>query len=301
MKAITPSVLACLLLPVVLIPLNDSRSLANYVGGAMEILSLPERTEKPRKTGLTIVIDRGLPTAYFKDIIDSYGCLIDLIKLGWGTAVVTKDLQEKVNFAQFHGVEVFFGGTYFEKAVLQEKVESYEEMCRMLGLKYVEISNGSIALSNNEKARYISRFAAEFTVLSEVGYKDECRSRELPPRAWIEFIREDLQAGAKKVITEARESGTSGICRANGELRYGLIAEILDSGISPADLIFEAPNKELQLYFIRKLGANVNFGNIGPDDVISLETLRLGLRSDTLELYEHIGDFSRTPLLEEIR
>ncbi|MBZ5525729.1 MAG: phosphosulfolactate synthase [Acidobacteriia bacterium] len=259
----------------------------------MRILSLPERTEKPRKTGLTIVIDRGLPTGYFQDAIRSYGDLIDLVKLGWGTALSTPDLQEKVQFAHSHGVPVFFGGTFFEKAFLQGELESYTRLCRELGIRYVEISNGSVALSNREKARYISRFAAEFTVLSEVGYKDQERSQELAPKSWIEFIREDMEAGATKVITEARESGKSGICRENGELRYGLIAEILDSGIPAADLIFEAPTKDLQVYFIRKLGPNVNFGNIAPDDVISLETLRLGLRSDTLELFENSIDFTQ--------
>jgi phosphosulfolactate synthase len=252
----------------------------------MKILSLPERTEKPRRTGLTIVIDRGLPTAYFQDIIRSYGHLIDFVKLGWGTALITADLQEKLRFAHSHAVPVFFGGTFFEKAFLQGELDAYMRLCRDLNMKYVEISNGSVDLSNHEKARYISHFAAEFIVLSEVGYKDQERSRELAPKSWIEFIKQDLQAGAVKVITEARESGKSGICRENGELRYGLINEILNSGISADDLIFEAPNKDLQVYFIRKLGANVNFANIAPDDVISLETLRLGLRSDTLELFE---------------
>lgn len=261
------------------------------------MLKLPERTEKPRKTGLTIIIDRGLPTAYFQDVIRSYGHLIDMVKLGWGTALVTADLREKVQFAHHNNVAVFFGGTFFEKAFLQGKLKNYMQLCRELDIRYVEISNGSVALSNREKAEYISRFATEFTVLSEVGYKDQERSRELAPKSWIEFILEDLDAGATKVITEARESGKSGICRENGELRYGLITEILNSGISADNLIFEAPNKELQVYFIRKLGANVNFANIVPDDVISLETLRLGLRSDTLELFE--DTVSYTALLRD--
>jgi phosphosulfolactate synthase len=268
----------------------------------MKMLSLPERTEKPRKSGLTIVIDRGLPTDYFKDIVRSYGHLIDFIKLGWATAFVTGPLQEKVDFARRHNVGIFLGGTFFEKALLQGQLEGFEALCRDLDLKHVEVSHGSIALSNKEKSHYITRLASKFTVFSEVGYKDEKRSRDLPPKSWIEFIREDLDAGAVKVITEARESGKSGICRENGELRYGLIAEILNSGISADDLIFEAPNKDLQVYFIRKLGANVNFANIGPDDVIGLETLRLGLRSDTLELYEKDNCLSLNyaQLLEDI-
>jgi phosphosulfolactate synthase len=220
------------------------------------------------------------------------------VKLGWGTALITADLREKIGFAQSHGIPIFFGGTFFEKAFLQGELDSFTELCRELDIKYVEISNGTVDLSNREKARYISRFAAEFTVLSEVGYKDQERSRELAPKSWIEFIREDLDAGAARVITEARESGKSGICRENGELRYGLIAEILDSGILADDLIFEAPNKELQVYFIRKLGANVNFANVAADDVVSLESLRLGLRSDTLELFEKTINY--TQVLKEI-
>ncbi|HEX3153450.1 MAG TPA: phosphosulfolactate synthase [Candidatus Angelobacter sp.] len=264
------------------------------------MLSLPQRTQKPRKSGLTIVIDRGIPTEYFKDVINSYGHLIDMIKLGWGTAVVTEQLQDKVKCAHQNKVGIFFGGTFFEKALLQGKLEAYENLCIALDIKYVEISNGSIALPNKDKTRYISRFSSKFKVFSEVGFKDEERSRELAPKSWIEFIREDLDAGATKVIMEARESGRSGICRENGELRYGLITEVLNSGVPADDLIFEAPNKQLQVYFVRKLGANVNFANIAPDDVISLETLRLGLRSDTLELYETGQGLSYTQLLEEI-
>jgi phosphosulfolactate synthase len=266
----------------------------------MHFLSLPYRSQKPRQSGLTILIDRGLPTEYFKDVLASYGDLIDLVKLGWGTAVVTGGLKQKIGFARQHDVPVFFGGTFFEKALLQGKVEEYQELCRSLDLRYVEISNGSLELSNKEKARYISQFASEFIVLSEVGYKDEMRSRILTPKSWIEFIQEDLAAGATKVIMEARESGKSGICRENGELRYGLIAEILDSGIPSDNLVFEAPTKDLQVYFIRRLGANVNFANIAPDDVISLETLRVGLRSDTLELYENDSSLIPVRLTEDV-
>jgi phosphosulfolactate synthase len=145
----------------------------------------------------------------------------------------------------------------------------------------VEISNGTIALSNDEKARVIADFARDFTVLSEVGYKNSEASQRLHPAKWIEFIQQDLAAGARKVITEARESGTSGICRSDGELRYGLIAEILDSGLDPNDLVFEAPNKALQAYFVTRMGPDVNLGNVAVADVVPLETLRLGLRSDT--------------------
>jgi phosphosulfolactate synthase len=232
------------------------------------------------------MLDGGLSTNYFKDIVCSHGQLIDFIKLGWGTALVTQHLDEKINFAHSYDIPVFLGGTFFEKALLQHKVAEYRELCQSLRLQYVEISNGSIGFSNREKSTYISDFAKDFTVFSEVGYKDEVRSRELNPKRWIEFILQDLSAGATKVIAEARESGRSGICRADGTLRYGLITEILESEIPSNDLIFEAPTKELQVYFIRKLGANVNLANVACHDVVSAETLRLGFRADTLEAFE---------------
>lgn len=254
-----------------------------------DFLSLPYRARKPRKSGLTIAIDRGVPVKYFKDAIESYGNLIDMVKLGWGTAVVSQHIEQKIAFAESHDVSVFLGGTFFEKALLQRKTGDFKTLCLALGLKYVEISNGTISLPNHEKSAYIREFAADFKVLSEVGYKDEFRSRELTPKSWIQFIREDLQAGAIKVITESRESGKGGICRADGEIRYGLISELLESGIPAENLIFEAPTKELQVYFIRRLGSNCNFGNIALDDVISLETLRLGLRSETLESFQNVA------------
>ena len=201
--------------------------------------------------------------------------------------MVSKQLEQKIEFARSHNIPVFFGGTFFEKALLQGKLNEYKDYCCALHVRYVEISNGSINLSNKLKSRYISEFASQFKVLSEVGYKDELRSRELSPKSWIHFIRQDLEAGASKVIAEARESGKGGMCRENGDLRYGLITEILESGIPAANLIFEAPTQQLQVYFIQRLGPNANFANIAFDDIISLETLRLGLRSDTLELFEN--------------
>jgi len=250
------------------------------------VLTLPERTMKPRPHGLTIVIDNGVPLHYFQDAIASASSLIDLVKFGWGTALVSDTLDRKVACLREHGIDYFFGGTLFEKFLSQRKIGAYAEYCRQYKCRYVEISNGTIALANAEKARLITEFAGEFRVLSEVGYKDSDRSLHLHPAQWIAYIRQDLAAGAERVITEARESGASGICRPNGELRYGLIEEILCSGLDSNSLIFEAPRKELQTYFVRRLGANVNLANILLPDVISLETLRLGLRSDTLLAFE---------------
>ncbi len=245
-------------------------------------LTLPERPAKPRRSGLTLVIDNGIPLGHFEDVVESMGTLIDFIKFGWGTSLVSPMLEKKIACLRDHEVEYFFGGTLFEKFLSQHVLDDYRAYCQRYGCHYVEISNGTIDLSNEEKARLIKDFAYDFHVLSEVGYKDSDRSLRLHPAQWIDYIQQDLAAGAEYVITEARESGTSGICRPNGEVRFGLIEEMLASGLDSNRLIFEAPNKDLQIYFIRRLGSNVNLGNIAMADIIPLETLRLGLRSDTL-------------------
>jgi phosphosulfolactate synthase len=249
-------------------------------------LALPPREAKPRKHGLTIVIDNGVPLAHFQDVMSSMGGLVDLVKFGWGTAVVSDMLERKIASLRENNVGYFFGGTLLEKFVSQHHTDAYFDMCRTYGCRYVEVSNGTIDLSNKDKAQLIREVANDFHVLSEVGYKDSERSLHLAPSQWVEFIRQDLAAGAEYVITEARETGTSGICRADGEVRYGLIEDILSSGVDPNRLIFEAPKKELQVYFIKRLGSQVNLANIAMTDIIPLETLRLGLRSDTLLLFD---------------
>lgn len=223
----------------------------------MKWITLPERATKPRDRGLSIVIDNGTPTAFFTDVVESHGDLIDYVKFGWGTALVTRDLAAKVAALRAAGIGFFFGGTLFEKALYQGKLREYRAFCENLGCRHVEISNGTLDLDNAAKARYIAEWSRDFLVFSEVGFKDVQRSQDLYPGQWIEYIRQDRDAGAFKIITEARESGTSGICRADGELRYGLIAEILDSGLDPNDLVFEAPNKALQAYFVTRMGPDV--------------------------------------------
>lgn len=251
-------------------------------------LRLPSRTEKPRQSGLTLLIDNGIPIRHFMDVVDSYSELIDLVKFGWGTCLVTKDLHRKIEYLLAKGVEFYLGGTLFEKALQQKKLDALYTYFKQCGCRYVEISNGTINLSNREKAKYIADFSQEFKVFSEVGYKDAQRSLDLEPEEWVDYIFEDMAAGAVKVITESRESGRSGICSADGSIRCDLIEEILNSGINLEDLVFEAPNKTLQTYFIKQLGSNVNLANIPFNDVIGLETLRLGLRSDTLNLFEGV-------------
>jgi phosphosulfolactate synthase len=245
-------------------------------------LELPHRPGKPRRRGITMVIDNGLPTGAFRDHLASAGDLIDFVKFGWGTAVVSRNLRAKIDAAAEHGIGFFFGGTLFEKHLLQGRFRDYWAFCRAHGCRYVEVSNGTAPIGNDEKARYVEKLADEFVVFSEVGLKDTVRSEQLGVEDWIACVREDLDAGASLVIAEARESGRSGICHADGRLRSEVVDGILSSGVDVSSLLFEAPTKDLQTAFIRRVGPNVNLGNVAPGDVVALETLRLGLRSDTL-------------------
>jgi phosphosulfolactate synthase len=180
----------------------------------------------------------------------------------------------------------YFGGTLFEKYVLQGRFDDYRKFCDAWSCRHIEVSNGTITLSNSEKASYIRKLTDDFTVISEVGYKDPGRSEQLPPRIWAEYIAEDLAAGASLVTLEARESGRSGICRPDGALRFGLVEDVLASGLTQDSLLFEAPTTTLQAYFVTRLGPDVNLGNVPAPGVIGLETLRLGLRADTLAAFE---------------
>jgi phosphosulfolactate synthase len=246
-------------------------------------LTLPPRAAKPRTIGLTMAIDNGLPVGAFRDAIDSGGELIDLVKFGWGTALVTPRLGEKLACLREAGIGWFFGGTLFEKYVAQGLVDDYRRLCHDNGCRYVEVSNGTIPLGEGRKADYVARFAEEFTVLSEVGAKSVEGNERLQPRDWARQVRTDLAHGARWVITEARESGTTGIADSDGAPRAEVLDALRDAGVDPAVLVFEAPTKALQAQFVLRYGADVNLGNIAPADVIAVETLRLGLRSDTLQ------------------
>jgi phosphosulfolactate synthase len=249
-------------------------------------LHLPLRAEKPRQTGLTMVIDGGISLWHFADIVSSAASYIDFVKFGWGTALVTGDLRAKINVLHAHDIGFYFGGTLFEKYLLQDRFDEFRKFCLDHGSRHVEVSNGTIGISNSEKASYIRKLAGDFTVISEVGFKDPRRSEELPPQEWVECIREDLEAGSSLVTLEARESGRSGICQADGTLRSGLIEDVVTSGVGQDRLLFEAPTTSLQARFITRLGPDVNLGNIPAQGVLSLETLRLGLRADTLTAFE---------------
>jgi phosphosulfolactate synthase len=241
-------------------------------------LDLPDRSSKPRERGFTHVIDRGLSVAEIDGLIEVAGDAVDIVKLGWGTALATGNLVPKLERYRQHEIPVVLGGTLTELAIRQGKVEQMVEWLRELGIGAVEVSDGTIEIEQAEKLALIERLAAEFRVYSEVGSKDA--TMIMAPYLWVEQIRSELDAGAWKVIAEGRESGTAGLYRADGEVRMGLIDEIAHA-IDPSRLIFEAPRKEQQVWFLRRFGADCNLGNIAPADVLSLETLRLGLRSDT--------------------
>ena len=230
--------------------------------------------------GLTHVIDKGLGPRAWEDVLETAGAFVDIVKLGWGTAYVTQNLQRKLEVLRAAGKPVVIGGTFLEAVIAQDKVDEYKAWLQELGLQHVEVSDGVIDLPRERKLELIADLARDFTVLSEVGSKDA--EAVFAPYQWVEWIKEELAAGAWKVITEGREGGTAGIYRPTGEMRTGLVDEIVHE-VPVDDLIFEAPTKSAQAWFVRHFGPSVNLGNIPPDEVIALETLRLGLRADTLK------------------
>ena len=209
------------------------------------LLTLPERPVKPRTSGLTMVIDGGVPLGLFGDLVELGAEYIDYVKFGWGTSVITGCLREKISVLDAHGIDFYFGGTLFEKFVRQGHFEDYRRFCEEHGARHVEVSNGTIEMSNTEKAGYIRKLAPDFTVVSEVGFKDPGRSEMLPPSEWVASIKEDIDAGASLVTLEARESGKSGICRPDGELRYGLIEDVLHAGIGIDTLLLDRKSTRL--------------------------------------------------------
>ena len=241
-------------------------------------LDLPERSIKPRERGLTHVLDRGLSLTEIDGLAEVAGASVDVVKLGWGTAVVTANLVDKLARYREHDIPVVLGGTLTELAIRDGRLDALVEWLKELGVAHVEISDGTIALDSKRKCELIALLARDFTVFSEVGSKDA--QEIMAPYRWVEQIEAELAAGAWKVICEARESGDAGIYRADGEVRMGLIDEIAHA-VDPTRILFEAPRKDQQVWFLRRFGREVNLGNIPPGDVLSLETLRLGLRADT--------------------
>jgi phosphosulfolactate synthase len=243
-------------------------------------LELPKRSGKPRDQGITHVLDRGLSVADIDSMVEVAGQAIDIVKLGWGTALATGNLETKLERYRHHGLPVVLGGTLTEVAIAQGRFDRLVGWVRELGLSHIEISDGTITIEHQRKVELIEQLAREFTVLSEVGSKDDTGAIT-PPYRWVEMMRAELAAGAWKVIAEGREAGTAGIFRPTGEVREGLIGEIVHE-IDPCRIMFDAPNKHQQVWFLRRFGSDVNLSNIAAGDVLGVETLRLGLRSDTL-------------------
>lgn len=247
----------------------------NYI-----LKSIPYRTEKPRKAGFTMAMDKGLSLREVEDFISMSGDFVDIVKLGWATSYVTKNLKAKIDTYRSAGIPVYFGGTLFEAFIIRDQFDDYRKLLDTYELTFAEVSDGSIVLDHNKKCDYIRTLSEQVTVLSEVGSKDAAKI--IPPYKWIEQMQKELEAGAWKVIGEAREGGTVGLFRDSGEVRQGLVEEILTK-IPEEKIIWEAPQKEQQVWFIKLIGANVNLGNIAPNEFIPLETLRLGLRGDTFD------------------
>lgn len=243
---------------------------------------IPNRVAKPRMSGLTMVMDKGLSIEEAGNLISGAHTHIDIIKLGFGTAFVTPNLREKINLYQSSGIPVYFGGTLFEAFLVRNQFNDYIQLCKDFDIHYVEVSDGSITIPHTEKCGYIEKLTKFGTVLSEVGSKDAAHI--IPPYKWIQQMKAELEAGSTYVIAEAREAGNVGIYRGSGEVREGLVQEILTE-IPEQKILWEAPQKSQQLYFLELVGCNANLGNIAPTEVIPLEAMRIGLRGDTFHLF----------------
>ena len=253
------------------------------------ILNLPTRTTKPRERGLTHVLDKGLGLRQIEDLLETSSGLIDIVKFGWGTGYVTQNLEAKIAAYREAGVPTCFGGTLLELAILQGRFDEFRRELRRLGMTHCELSTGVIELTPDERFDYIRTLARDFVVLSEVGSKDA--QRIIPPYLWVEQTEADLSAGSWRVICEARESGTVGIYHTSGEVKAGLIEELVHK-VDPSRLLFEAPMKAQQAWLVQKFGSNVNLGNISTTDVIALETIRSGLRADTMGHHFDVEGFN---------
>lgn len=243
---------------------------------------IPDRLAKPRVSGVTMVMDKGLSIPEVHNFMSVAGPHVDIVKLGFGTSFVTPNLREKIEVYRSYGMPIYFGGTLFEAFLIRNQIDDYISVCRDFNISHMEVSDGSITIPHAEKCGYIEKLTKYGTVLSEVGSKDA--THIIPPYKWIELMRAELNAGSTYVIAEAREAGNVGIYRGSGEVREGLVQEILTQ-IPEEKIIWEAPQKAQQLYFIELIGCNVNLGNIAPTEVIPLEAMRIGLRGDTFHMF----------------
>ncbi len=247
-----------------------------------ELPGLPARTDKPRGNGITMVMDKGLSLRQAEDLVSVSGDYTDIVKLGFGTSLLTKELDKKLELYHAAGIKTYLGGTLFEAFIVRGMFDDYRRLVNRLKMENVEVSDGSLQMPHEEKCKYIKELSKEFTVLSEVGSKEA--GIMIRPNLWISMMNKEIESGAWKVIAEARESGTVGIYRPNGNAHSALVNKILKN-VPGEKILWEAPNKSQQAWFIGLLGANVNLGNIAYEDVIPLETLRIGLRGDTFKQF----------------
>ena len=248
---------------------------------------IPERKSTPRRSGITMVMDKGLSIEEAKNFLSIAHPYVDIVKLGFGTSFVTPQLREKIKVYQSYDLPVYFGGTLFEAFLIRNQFQDYINTLKEYNISYMEVSDGSITIPHAEKCGYIEKLTKYGIVFSEVGSKDA--EHIIPPYKWIELMKTELNAGSTYVIAEAREAGNVGIYRGTGEVREGLVQEILTQ-IPEEKIIWEAPQKAQQLYFIELLGCNANLGNIAPSEVIPLESMRVGLRGDTFHLFLNKDD-----------
>ena len=246
------------------------------------LTQMPDRNAKPRTAGITMVMDKGLSVQEAKNFMSISHPYVDIVKLGFGTSYVTPNLREKLEVYREYNIPVYFGGTLFEAFLIRNQIDDYIAVCKEYNITHMEVSDGSITIPHAEKCGYIEKLTKHGTVLSEVGSKDAAHI--IPPYKWIELMKAELGAGSTYVIAEAREAGNVGIYRGSGEVREGLVQEILTQ-IPEEQIIWEAPQKAQQLYFLELIGCNVNLGNIAPAEMIALEAMRIGLRGDTFSLY----------------
>ncbi|GAB3199082.1 phosphosulfolactate synthase [Pontibacter aydingkolensis] len=251
------------------------------------LTSIPEREAKPRDRGFTMAMDKGLSIREVEDFLEVAGEYVDIVKLGWATSYVTPNLQRKLDAYKAAGIPTYFGGTLFEAFIVRNQFDDYRRVLDKYNMTFAEVSDGSLDMPHDVKCEYIQQLTEQVTVLSEVGSKDA--EKIIPPYMWIKLMQAELDAGAWKVIGEAREGGNVGLFRSTGEVRSGLVEEILTQ-IPFEKILWEAPQKAQQVWFIKLLGTNVNLGNIAPNEVIPLETIRLGLRGDT---FSHFLDLEK--------
>jgi phosphosulfolactate synthase len=245
---------------------------------------IPQRTVRPRTYGLTMVYDKGLSVGEARNLISGAGPHVDLVKLAFGTPLVSTGLHEKIKLFMDAGIPVYFGGLLFEAFLIRNQFNDYLRLLKEYDISYIEVSDGSVDIPHVEKCGYIEKLSKYGTVLSEIGSKDKDREHITPPYQWIRLMQSELEAGATYIVAEARETGTVGIYRNSGEVREGLVQEILTK-VPAEKILWEAPQKDQQLYFLALIGANANLGNINANEVVALEAMRLGLRGDSFNLF----------------